>query len=370
MLVLAGLAVTVEMVFSRIVLELELPFWNITAVGCVVAGLVFAGAAYMRSYPPGRSQAKWISLRCIFGTVYWVCSIAAVQIGASPGDVAALTSINLVTAAFMGRLFLKERVHWVHFVALLFSIAGAVLVCQPVFLFGGKSDDDASSATVLGYVLAITSGFMQGCFFISCRKCAGASDWTPAAAMITSTVFCALLPYTGLVSEPSLDIVIAEPWTAIGFTMIAAATTIVSVGTVSFGSALCPAVVSATVYTAASMGSGYVAQTVLFSAAPNPLTLIGAALMFIAVILMAMAKPVGDQSQELPDILCIPPSENASEGTPVYDMIETDSFASFCASEYAEFKLQHEPVRMRRHIDMSPQILGAMGAVTSVVTDA
>ena len=49
----------------------------------------------------------------------------SVIVGAAPGDVAALTSIDIIAAALLGLVFLGERVSILHLFALILSVAGA-----------------------------------------------------------------------------------------------------------------------------------------------------------------------------------------------------------------------------------------------------
>merc|ERR1712151_373423 len=66
--------------------------------------------------------------------------------------------------------------------------------------------------------------------------------------------------------------------------------TFLAITSQSAGAQMCPAAVSSTVYTSVCMVSGYVAQTALFGLAPVTLTLVGAALMLVAVAIMAVTR--------------------------------------------------------------------------------
>merc|ERR1719210_2460296 len=108
-----------------------------------------------RARVPEAHQRKWVALQAIFSTLSFISCIMAVQVHAVPGDVNALTSINVVFAAFMGHLFLSEHLRFVHVVILFCSIAGAVLISQPAFIFGGEG------SSWFGYTLALFSGFAR-----------------------------------------------------------------------------------------------------------------------------------------------------------------------------------------------------------------
>lgn len=207
------------------------------------------------------------------------------HVGAAPGDVAALNSINIVVAAFIGRVVLKESLRGVYLAAMVFSVTGAVLVSQPEFIFGASL---RSGAAWLGYVCAASSGFVHDCYFIIARCAADVSPWILTLSMVAlCAILCALLPHTGIVQEAPLNVAFTSPLAAAGFTAIAFATTWCSASFLCAGSVLCPAAVSATVYTASSLAFGYIAQVVIFGLKPSVLTLVGAALMLVAVVLMA-----------------------------------------------------------------------------------
>merc|ERR1712046_249429 len=105
--------------------------------------------------------------------------MGAVQIDAAPGDVTALTSINIVFAAFMGHLFLAEKMRPIHFVIVLSSILGAMLIAQPSFIFGGEA------GSWLTYVLALFSGFARAASFVCTRKTRNVSVSVIACATST-----------------------------------------------------------------------------------------------------------------------------------------------------------------------------------------
>merc|ERR1712070_730709 len=63
-----------------------------------------------------------------------------------------------------------------------------------------------------------------------------------------------------------------------------------SAGAISAGSAMCPAAASSTVYMFTSMTLGYIAQSLIHHEMPYAITLTGAALMVLAVILMSVPK--------------------------------------------------------------------------------
>ena len=101
------------------------------------------------------------------------------------------------------------------------------------------------------------------------------------------------------------------------------------------GSKKCPAALSSTVMTGVQMASGYLIDVLCFHKLPKVLTVCGACMMLLAVLLMA--------STRLPrshDVAPLPHSESNT------------SLASFVASEYAERVVV-------RHRSVAAQVLGA-----------
>jgi len=186
---------------------------------------------------------------------------------------------------------------------------------------------------------------------------------------------------------------LASPFEAIGWISVALITTLFSVCLQCAGSVLCPAAVSATVYTAASMVFGYLVQTLLFGMVPSVVTLIGAALMLSAVALMAFADTALFESSSQSDQAALgsgvgaaavgglAPTADATGPRP-YPCAgagdggvggeEDDSFMSFAASELSEFRPQEEPpVRFRRHLgQLGDQVQPRLASPASLATVA
>merc|ERR1719162_1797649 len=115
---------------------------------------------------PTLKQWKWLFLMSVFGFLSFLFSVLAIRLGASPGDVASLQSVNLVVAAVLGRLFLNERLGPAHLVSLLCSVCGAVLISKPEFIFGGSDEEAGGASARFGLVFAPISGFFLGSAFV------------------------------------------------------------------------------------------------------------------------------------------------------------------------------------------------------------
>merc|ERR1740138_10818 len=128
--------------------------------------------------------------------------IVAVQMGASPGNVSALTSVNMVFAAVMGHMFLNEKLRWPHLLSLICSLAGALLITKPAFIFGSSQ---ASENAWIGNVLALLAGLGQAAVFICARKSADTStSLVVAFTGVFAAPFFLLLTSTGIIDDASL----------------------------------------------------------------------------------------------------------------------------------------------------------------------
>lgn len=372
----AALVSTMELVLCMVIGKLGFPFFRIMAGAALLTSLVFAAIGTAQRLPfPSMAQAKWILLRAAIGTLCFVSNVLSVQAGASPGDVAALTSINMIGAALMGHLFLKEHLRFVHGCALVFSVGGAVLICKPSFVFGSAVSHEGSG---LGYVFALCSGILMAGSFICARK----SAETPVSFLAFCTAASAvpvllLLPCTPLVVEAPASVLAASPWLTAGFVAVAFACALAGIALTIAGSVMCPAAVSATVNTGSGMVFGYAAQALLFDVALGPLTVAGAALMLSAVGLMAAARlpqpaeSAGEARNTTPEAAeASSASVEADVGTETEHPreAENESLASFAASEFAKHH-GYEAVRLRRTTSTAPvpHRLGAAAAAVAVV---
>lgn len=378
--VMAGVSVTAEMAFSIAMLEKMWPYWRITAISCLLAMAgVFVLLALLRRPVPDREQMKWVFMLGLFSAIYWGLGVVAVQIGVDPGDVAALTSINIVMAAIMGRVFLKETFRVLHGIAVVFSLAGALLIARPAFIF---SSERANGTPWYGYVAAMVSGVLQGGFFICGRKAGDVSaGYLTSSALSFSAILCTLLPLLPLIEEAPFRVALESPREGLLWTGIAFLTTACSAGFSVSGSMYCPAAISATVYTASSMFFGYVVQSMFFGSTPEPITICGACLMLAAVSLMAFAGSTEEFLQRAAQSVLrisfgdLQEDKGGSEqqpeeiSSPAADD-DDESLASFIASEFSDFDAKDRQVRFRGHAGqhevVPPQLFGIAPLTLSI----
>lgn len=306
-LLLRGLLTTIQLVQCRLMKEWGWPYFRMTAAVSFLAAVVTAvGLRIAGLAEPERQHWKWVLYRGLAGSLSFICAVLAAQVGAPLGDLEALRSVNIVSAALLGRLFLGERLGRQHFAALACSVAGALLISQPSVLTARTSPGAASGAADLawlGYVLAPLSGLFQACVFVSSRKAAGTSIWVLTLwTYLISGVATGLLPFTPAVWDSTSALLVAAPWQAAFLLALLFGCTFLSTVMLSAASKWCTAAESAVVSTCAGMAFGYIAQTKLFGVVLEPLALSGAGLMLLAVVAMVMP------STEAPE----PPEENGS----------------------------------------------------------
>eukprot|EP00441_Pelagodinium_beii_P017937 CAMPEP_0197654748 /NCGR_PEP_ID=MMETSP1338-20131121/39033_1 /TAXON_ID=43686 ORGANISM="Pelagodinium beii, Strain RCC1491" /NCGR_SAMPLE_ID=MMETSP1338 /ASSEMBLY_ACC=CAM_ASM_000754 /LENGTH=317 /DNA_ID=CAMNT_0043230247 /DNA_START=219 /DNA_END=1172 /DNA_ORIENTATION=+ len=271
-----------------------------------------------------QEEIKWVIGRGLTGTLQFVFAVLAAVAGVGLGDIGALSSVNTVVAAVLGRYILGERLGPLHVGAMLFSIAGAVLISDPA-----KMGSQGHAFAWLGYSLALLSGVSFGLMFICTRKSRSASTMLlTVSAMSQRGMVCWILAGTPAVNDFSYAKVVLKPGRAVGFLGLLIAITFSGNALASVGAKRCPAAISATLMTAVSMGVGYGAQIVIIHQIPNTFTITGAMLMLLSVVTMATARlpaPSASVSVELSEVPQTPSSVRSAL-----------SLASFVASEYAE----------------------------------
>lgn len=118
LMICTGVFVTCEMVTSKVIDHKGWPYWYLLACACLVASLATGAVLwFLGTGLPSSSELKWVLSRSIFGDLHWYLAILAVILGAAPGDVAALTSIDITAAALLGLVFLGEKARIFRFCA-------------------------------------------------------------------------------------------------------------------------------------------------------------------------------------------------------------------------------------------------------------
>lgn len=346
----SGLASTGLFLASKAAKEWKYPWWGMMLACIFSMCLGLTALAFLRGTKlPPRTEARWILLRASLSGTQFILSICAVQVGASAGDVAALMSINIVGAAVLGHIFLHERINFIQGFAAFLSCAGAVLVVQPPFLFGS-----GSSTSLLGCLLTVAAGFLRAGMYVSSRKCGQVSVLWPSliVCIMCTPVFLVL---SLLMDDAPVAAIVEQPLAVLAFTVALLVVNVLGIVLGVLGSIMCPAAVSAGVFTTSSMLSAYLAQSLLFSHVPGPATLAGASAMLLAVFLLNFARvrsatpAIQRQSTFGPGM--VPGedavSESASDNSESL-ADDNESLASFAAAEFTMVNPHTERVRLRK----------------------
>jgi len=348
---LAGITVCSMGALSENSRDIGVHFFYLYGLASLLGGLILVIAACHQGHisQMGWRSWKWVVLRGASGTLIFIFAVLALACGAPLGDTSALSCINVVLAALLGRAFLGEALRGLHVAALTISVVGALVISKPEFLFGKQSE---AQVPVAGYCMALASGVSSGFTFIAARR---AHDVSPiimtASVMIQEGIATMVLPMLGLVDELPAQLLWASPLKAIisvlGFLLLA----LLACGTTSFGAQLCPAAASSTIFSATSMSLGYALQTALHDEAPEFLTGSGAFLMLLGVALMAWArklyreptsecdgKPNSKSSQSEAEA-----HQDNEQDDSISNLSESSyqsSLASFAASEWSGVRLR------------------------------
>mmetsp|Transcript_29860 Transcript_29860/g.46593 ORF Transcript_29860/g.46593 Transcript_29860/m.46593 type:complete len:390 (-) Transcript_29860:84-1253(-) len=377
----AGLLLNVQLAMMSKLLELGWPDFSLLGAAMVLQGA--SVAVWLVTAPPPiptLHECKWVLLAGVSFAGSFSLMVFAVRAGVPIGDFAALNSANVVFAAFLGRIFLKEALRSVHFMAVFSSMVGAVLISKPVVFFGHVEERDVNSAWI-GYLLALGSGFCDACIYICSRKCAASSPGLVLLSFtaIGSMVMIACAPFVLESFESAVEPFLASPMEGLGWLAATYAIGVLSLLMFTLAAQWCPAAVSATVDTATRMISGYAAQVFLFGASLDPFTFGGAGLMLCSVVAMALLQPSNPSPEECvrhDDFTSCTSESEASKRSCRTDGIEveegdnpineedSESLASFVAAEFTGSLSHHMSVRFRRSTvnssDITARTLGAI----------
>ena len=293
---LAAVCTQALVIFSTVISDLKVPYYSCTgfsnllmASGLVV--FVLLSGKKTRFQTLTQDKAKWIFARGLMGAAAAVFSLAAVAAGAPIGDSSALGTVNIIVACLLGRFVLGEDLRILQIVSMVVTVVGGIFITKPEFMFGAPAGHATSTSIPWGgYALALASGISSGFLFIVSRKMQDVSTLvvTTSVTVQEGSAFL-ILALAGFFKEPPIgETLEQEPLRVVlcctGLLLLIFG----SAGAISAGSTMCPAAASSTVYMFTSMTLGYIAQSVIHHQVPDAITLTGAALMVLAVILMSV----------------------------------------------------------------------------------
>lgn len=328
--ILCAVFSTANLMISKILQAWDWPYFFLAGLSalCITLGLAITMAC-QKTYKLQRREVKWVILRGFFGCGNNVLSVCAVLAGAEVGSVGALGCVNTVVAALLGRLVLGEALGKLHILAVLFSLTGAVLICDPAQAISSMG------SSLLGNFLALLGGVSLGCMFISSRKSGSASSMMlTTSAMLQRCIICWSLHFIPAVPDGRFELLGKSlPQSFLFFCCLAAAIFLTNILS-SVASKKCPAALSSTMMNGSCMAFGYVMDILIFHKVPTKLTVIGAAMMLLAVMTMALTRLPRKSARTETHLPTkedtATPSSAASAGS------RATSLASFVASEFAE----------------------------------
>lgn len=315
----------VNLVLSKFMQGWQWPYFFLAGLSafCIAFSLAMS-MLWQGSYHLEYREIKWVILRGLFGCASNVLAVCAVLAGAHVGSVGALGSVNTVVAALLGRVVLGEPLGPVHLLAVFLSLVGAVLISDPVEAIGSMG------SSLFGNALALLGGICLGGMFISSRKSGGASSiMLTTSAMTQRWIVCWTLSFIPVVPDGRFELLAqAPPKTLLLFMALMIAIFLTNIlGSVA--SKKCPAALSSTLMTGSMMASGYLLDILIFRTVPKTLTVIGAVLMFCAVVTMALTR-LPAKALEATGSARTPSARSTRRAG------SDSSLASFAAVEFAE----------------------------------
>lgn len=338
---------TGNLIMSKMMQAWDWPYFFLAGLSalCITLGLSLCMFC-QKTFELQRREVKWVFLRGLFGCFNNVLSVCAVLAGAQVGSVGALGSVNTVVAALLGRLVLGEPLGKLHVLAVIFSLAGSILISDP------QQALSSMGSSLFGNLLALLAGISLGCMFISSRKSGSASSMMlTTSAMLQRWIVCWCLAFLPVIPDGRFGLLRQNVGRTFLFWLCLAATIFCTNLAASVASKKCPAALSSTLVTGATMTCGYLSDILVFGKYPSTLTIIGAVMMLLAVMTMALTRLPPKTTRTDDPAESTGPTEQrhtADTGTTVTpsstrrSTSRHGSLASFVASEFAERRLEVE----------------------------
>ncbi|CAJ1355551.1 unnamed protein product [Effrenium voratum] len=264
--------------------SLHWPYLLITGSSALLVGLCNVTRLWchglLRLKP---SDVKWVMARGGLGSTSNCLGVFAVLAGAHVGSCAALRSVNSIVAS-LGTVAMGEHFGWMHLLSVTLFVVGAVLAADP------EQAVASVGSNLLGSCLALASGVCSASAYIVGRKL---KEVNPAFLTISNMfhtwIFCWAMCFVPRVPSGSLRSM--EGAHLQGMLLLLGLPAIMHFDTFfgAIASQKCSAAVSTTIITASNMLLGYGLDYVLYKHLLKLSTLVGATLIFLAVVAMLLA---------------------------------------------------------------------------------
>jgi len=170
---LSGVFFSVMGIFIKRASDEGISSFQLVFIRAVFQGVpVFGFIMYKRIPFFGNPEIRpWVVARGIIGgfaSIIYYTTIVLLPLG----DSVTLLSIHPVVTVLIARVVLKEPVTIVKIVAVFMCTIGAVLIAQPVFIFGRQQtrDDEYSDHAWIGYITAVVGTILEAFIFVIIRR--------------------------------------------------------------------------------------------------------------------------------------------------------------------------------------------------------
>lgn len=201
------------------------------------------------------------------------------------GDATALLSLNPIITALASVLFLGENLHPSYILAAVASAVGSVLIARPSFLFDNLNEDGAHSNKTLGYTTALLGTCCGSIVFILVRKAGKVGVHT--LQLLFAWCFFGVL-YSSL-SMIGIDFV--APQTRVAWLYLLGICVFGSTGHffLNYAGRFAPATLTSIIRSSGIVWA-YAWEILVFEQKPNPMTILGAVMIFVAVIVVTTSR--------------------------------------------------------------------------------
>jgi drug/metabolite transporter (DMT)-like permease len=179
-----------------------------------------------------KKDRKLLLIRGMTGTMGLMCAYVALSL-LTPSDFSAIVQSNVVITAIFARIFLKEKLTLAHFVSVLLTCTGVLLISQPSFIFkesfASSNESNVTNSTsfqpikpryiglnTLGLIVALCDAFLWSGSQIIVKKLCNKkvhfsinAVYTSYIGLPLSLILSCILVYTG---HSNLIYIIRNDW--------------------------------------------------------------------------------------------------------------------------------------------------------------